>query len=122
MTLPVLVVDDDPDTGAVMAKILASWGYQADVARGGHEALDLAATNRYAAAIIDYQMPRMNGVELLNRLRISHPQLPVVFVTSYATIDVVYPAIEAGVIRVLSKPANFQELMAILDKCAVEPV
>ena len=58
----------------------------------------------------------MNGVELFRRLREMRPDLAAVFLTGYPTIDVVYPAIEAGIVRVLSKPADFQELVPILEE------
>jgi DNA-binding NtrC family response regulator len=112
--LPILIVDDDPDAGTIMAKLFAALGYEADVARVGETALRLIEQKQFGIAIIDYRLPDMNGVELLRRMRDLHPDLAAIFLTGYTTIDVVYPAIEAGVLRVLSKPADFQELIGII--------
>jgi DNA-binding NtrC family response regulator len=113
--LPILVVDDDPDVCFLMAKLLSVWGYEVDTAHNGRAALQFVEQRRYGIAVIDYQMPGMNGVDLFRRMRRARPELSAVFLTGFPTIDVVYPAIEAGVLRVLPKPADFQELLPILE-------
>lgn len=112
--LPILVVDDDPETCALMASLLSARGYQVDVAQNGRTALQLVEQKRYGIAIINYQMPGMNGVDLFRRMRLARPELACVFLTGRMTVDVVYPAIEAGVLRVFSKPTDFQQLLPIL--------
>jgi CheY-like chemotaxis protein len=57
MTLPILLVDDNPDACAMAAKLLWAWGYQADVAYDGPSALKLIDQKPYALAIIDYRLP-----------------------------------------------------------------
>ncbi len=116
MGLPILLVDDDPDSCAAAAKLLWAWGYQADVAHDGPTALKLADDRPYSLAIIDYKMPGMNGVELFQQLHDLQPSLKGVFLTGFATIDVVFPAIESGVLRVLQKPVDFKELMPIIEE------
>ena len=69
-----------------------------------------------ALAIIDYLLPGMNGVELFCAMRQCRPGLTGIFLTGFTTIDVVFPAIEAGVLRVLSKPVDFAEIMPIIDE------
>jgi DNA-binding NtrC family response regulator len=86
------------------------------VAQDGEAALRLIEDRHYGMAIIDYRMPGMNGVELFRRMREMRPQMAAVFLTGYPTIDVVYPAIEAGVLRVLSKPADFEQLLPIVEE------
>ena len=116
MKIPVLIVDDNPDACATTAKLLWAWGYQADVAHDGESALKLVDQNQYGIAIIDYQLPGMNGVELFRRMRQLRPDLAGIFLTGFTTIDVVYPAIEAGILHVLAKPADFNELMPIIEE------
>jgi DNA-binding NtrC family response regulator len=116
MTLPILIVDDAPETGPLLAKLLSAWGYKSDVAQDGEAALRLIADRQYGMAIIDYRMPGMNGVELFRRMRAMRPDMAAVFLTGYPTIDVVYPAIEAGVLRVLSKPPDFEQLLPIVEE------
>src|SRR5882724_10065051 len=116
MKLLILIIDEDPDAGLMMAKLLSALGYEADVARNGPTALQLVGRKNYGIALIDYLMPGMNGVELFRRMHEIRPELAAIFLTGYTTIDVVYPAIEAGILRVLSKPADFQELMPVLEE------
>lgn len=122
MNLPILLVDDNPDAGPMMAKLLSAWGYEADVVQDGSQALALMEHKQYGLAIVDYKLPGMNGVELFQHMHERDPKLTTVLLTGYTTIDVVYPAIEAGVLRVLSKPANFEELLPILQEHLGSPV
>lgn len=116
MTLPILLVDDDLDACETLAKLFRAHGYVANVALDGKAALAQIEQRRYGLAIIDYQMPGMNGVDVMRRIRRVRPDLPAVFLTGYTTIDVVFPAVEAGVLRVFPKPVNFQELLAIAEE------
>jgi CheY-like chemotaxis protein len=115
MKLAVLVVDDNQDACAMMAKLLRAFGYEVDTANDGPSALQLIERKRYGIAIIDYQMPGMNGVDLFRRIRVARPDLAGVFLTGHTTINVVSPAIEAGVLRVLAKPVDFEELIPIIE-------
>jgi CheY-like chemotaxis protein len=114
--LPILVVDDNADSCEMMGRLLSALGYQADVANDGATAIDLAKKHAYGFAIVDYQMPGLNGVELFRKLREIRPEIAGVFLTGHTTIDVVYPAIEAGILRVLSKPADFDELIPLIEQ------
>lgn len=116
MLLPILVVDDQPDTCNLMAKLLSSFGYSVDVAYDGRTALQKVDQREYGLAILDYEMPGMNGVDLFRRIRLARPTLAAVFVTGHTTIDVVFPAIEAGVLHVMAKPADFEELLPIVEE------
>jgi len=114
--LPILIVDDELDTCSLMAKLLIALGYQADAAQDGRVALRLVDCRRYGLAILDYEMPGMNGVDLFRRIRRARPDLAAVFVTGHTTIDVVFPAIEAGVLRIFPKPVDFKELIPVIEE------
>jgi DNA-binding response OmpR family regulator len=114
MSLPILLVDDEQDAGQTAAEMLRTSGYEVDVALNGPAGLKMVEDKRYALAIIDYQMPGMNGVELFRRIRQLWPDMLGIFLTGYTTIDVVYPAIEAGILRVLPKPVDFKELLSVI--------
>ncbi len=116
MKLAILVVDDNKDSCTMMAKLLSAFGYEVDVALDGRSALHCIEHKRYGIAIIDFQMPAMNGVTLFRAMQQVQPDLAAVFLTGFTTIDVVYPAIEAGVLRVLAKPPDFEELIPIIEE------
>jgi CheY-like chemotaxis protein len=122
MNHSILLVDDNPDACATAAKLLWAWGYQVDVAEAGPMALALVEKKPYGLAIIDYQMPGMNGVELFRRMREIQPDIVGIFLTGFTTIEVVHPAIEAGILTVLPKPVDFKELMPIIEQYAGAPM
>ena len=112
----VLVVDDDRSNSEVVSRVLTAHGYAVDVADGGAAALDLIEQHPYCLAVVDYQMPGMNGVELFREARQRQPELRGVFLTAYPNINTVFPAIEAGVERVLSKPLDSAELVRLAEE------
>ncbi len=67
--LPILIVDDEPLACGMLARLLSAYGHQVDTAQDGATALELVEQNSYGLAVIDYNMPGMNGVELFRRLR-----------------------------------------------------
>lgn len=112
----VLVVDDDRSTSALVATILADGGYQVDIANDGHAALQLIAQRSYILAVLDYQMPGMDGIEVFQRARQQQPHLLGIFLTAYANLNTVFPAIDAGIERVLSKPPSRRQLIPVVKE------
>lgn len=119
---PILFVDDDPDTCASMADLLADLGYSVDVASSGPDALRLVQqTPSYQLALLDYRMPDMDGLELFRHIHRARPEVVGVFVTGCAPGDVVDAALKAGVRRVLAKPVDFSALLPLLEEVLGRP-
>jgi CheY-like chemotaxis protein len=116
-----LVVDDDRGNCAIVSKLLADQGYDVDVANDGLRALELIENNPYALAVLDFQMPGMDGVELYRRICERRPEMVGVFLTAYTTLDTVYPAISAGVRKILPKPVNREELLPLIEEIVGKP-
>lgn len=111
----VLIVDDDPSACQIVSTVLTRRGYCVDSATDVTTGLRLVAENEYGLAILDYQMPEMNGIEFLERARELQPKMQSIFVTAYTTIHTVFPAIHAGAERVLAKPADARELITVVE-------
>lgn len=112
----VLVVDDDRSHCDIVARLLSTQGFTVDIASDGLAALELVRRNPYVVAVLDYQMPGMNGVELFRQAKEIQPDLRALFLTAYTNISTVFPAIEAGAERVLAKPVNANELLSLVDE------
>lgn len=111
----VLIVDDDRTHSTAVAAILSPLGYEIDVAKDGPTAIKLVQQSPYALAILDYQMPGMHGVELFRQIHELRPEMKGVLLTAYTTLDKVFPAIDSGIERVLSKPVDANELVPLVE-------
>lgn len=111
----VLVVDDDRANVRLVSKLLTDAGFAVDTACDGESALELVKQNRYAVAVLDYQMPGMNGVELYQQIVNMQSDVRGIFLTAFTTLDTVYPAIMSGIERVLAKPVARDELVPLVE-------
>lgn len=109
-TIRLLVCDDDRGNCHLVSHCLQAEGFDVDVAGNGEDALKLLRRNHYHLAILDYQMPGMDGVQLYQRIHEQSPGTLGIFLTAFTTLDIVYPAINAGVESVLAKPVDLNEL------------
>ena len=109
----VLLVDDDKDTCASMSDIFLDIGYTVDTAYDGKSALALSELHQYRLALLDYNMPGMDGLELCRRLKNSQPSIVVALISAFNSIARTVAA-EAGVRCSLLKPVNFSILMPLV--------
>jgi len=82
----ILLVDDDQDTCASMSDIFLDIGYTVDMAYDGPGALDLSGGHQYRLALLDYNMPGMDGLELCRRLKDAQPSVVVALITAFSSI------------------------------------
>lgn len=113
----VLVVDDTADVRSAVRRILVRAGYDVICAEGGSEALSIAAERDLHAAVVDYNMPGMDGLTLLVRLGEVQPATVRILVSGELDVDVVMAAVNRGDISgVLHKPFDPQALAALLGR------
>jgi EAL domain-containing protein (putative c-di-GMP-specific phosphodiesterase class I) len=113
----VLVVDDTPEVRNAVRRILARAGYDVICAEGGAEALAITAERDLHAAVVDYNMPGMDGLTLLVRLGEVQPAMVRVLVSGELDVDVVMAAVNRGDISgVLHKPFDPHALAALLRR------
>jgi DNA-binding NtrC family response regulator len=115
-TEKVLLVDDEPEFVQVLSQRMESRGVGVDTAASGREALEKVRGRSYDAIILDLAMPEMDGIETLKRLLEDNPDLQVVLLTGYATLEKGVEAIKLGAMDFLEKPAEIQELMEKIRK------
>ncbi len=114
-----LLVDDDDDFRSALAQRFTRRGYQVQDAPDGVAALAEVERRQFAAAVIDLMMPKMSGLELLEKLKAADPECEVIMLTGSATVETAVKAMKLGAYDYLTKPCVMAELDALVDK-AVE--
>src|SRR5664279_4153100 len=112
MDVRILVVEDDLKIASFVAGGLRQHGFAVDIARDGDEALSLAETTPFDAAVVDVMLPRLDGLSLVRRLRAAHNVLPVLFLSARSSVDDRISGLQAGGDDYLTKPFAFSELLA----------
>jgi DNA-binding response OmpR family regulator len=109
-----LVAEDDAKLCDVLTRGLRGAGYSVDVAARGDDALDLLIRHEYDAAVVDWRMPAMDGLEVITALRARGRALPVLMLTARDTPADRIRGLDAGCDDYLVKPFDFEELLARL--------
>src|ERR1051326_7717617 len=106
----ILIVDDELVVRDSLGKWFTSEGYTARPVAGGREALETLQHHDFDIALIDIKMPGMDGMELQARLREADPDLLVVIMTGYASVDTAVQALKLGAYDYITKPVDPDEL------------
>jgi len=114
----ILVVDDQEHMCWVLRKVLSEAGYTVQTARSGKEALQVCADGEVTAAIIDYRLPDMNGIELLQRANGTGRLMAGILITSYGSPKLRKEALAAGFLAYFDKPLSHKKLLECLDGVA----
>ncbi|HWU36274.1 MAG TPA: sigma-54 dependent transcriptional regulator [Candidatus Acidoferrum sp.] len=112
----VLLVDDEPDALDACFQALGKAQYLVDTASNPSDALEKVRARSYDAAVVDLKMPQMSGIELLRAMRKMDPDVAVIVVTGYATIETAVEAMKEGACDYLAKPFTPDELRLGLQK------
>jgi len=107
-----LVVEDEKKVASFIAKGLSEESYVVDVAYDGEEGAFMATENDYDLIILDLMLPKLNGMEVLKRLRDKGKSGPVLILTAKDSIDDIVAGLEGGCDDYLTKPFAFAELLA----------
>ena len=111
-----LLVDDDALIANSLSEFLKLEGYRVDTAGDGAQAIELLATHRYNLVITDVNMPRTNGLELLRSIKNQHPEVVVLVITGYGTIENAVEAVKMGAFEYLTKPIIDDEIRVAIQK------
>ncbi len=112
----ILVVDDDRGHRTMLRALLAGAGYEALEADDGDVGVDAVRTHPVDAVLLDLRMPRVGGIEALEAIKAARPDLPVIVLTAYASVDTAVAAMKKGAFDYLTKPVDATDLHRVLDK------
>src|SRR5215467_4620323 len=100
----VLIVDDDPDILTLLGSQLEHLGYAVRTATQGTEALAMLAKTQPTLVLLDLRLPRLSGLDVLKQLKQTAPDLTVIVMTAYATVEKAVEAMKEGAFYFLTKP------------------
>jgi len=112
----ILIVDDEKHYPMVIGEILAEEGYRAFTASSGMEALDILNTQFIDLVLSDVKMPGMSGIDLMERIKALKPDLPVIIMTAFGSVEKAVEAMHKGAYTFILKPFENEALIAHIGK------
>ena len=112
----ILLVDDNPQNIELLTLRLEAAGHDTIEARNGEEALDSVAKEFPDLMILDLQMPKMDGLQVLKRLQDEHCDLPVIVISAFATVERAVEAMKAGALDFITKPFDPTHLELVVER------
>jgi DNA-binding NtrC family response regulator len=114
----VLIVEDEENERTGLAELLYGWGYRTETAADGAEGLEKVTSWSPSIVVTDLKMPRMGGLELLERLATDSKTMAVIVVTAQGTIDSAVQAMRMGAYDYITKPIDTNRLRTILQNAS----
>jgi DNA-binding NtrC family response regulator len=108
--IDLLLVDDDADFRETVARRFLRRGFQVQEATHGQQALQLAERRQFDVVILDMVMPGLSGIQVLEQLKLTHPECEVILLTGQGTIEAAVQAMNLGAYDFLTKPFPLAEL------------
>lgn len=114
--IAILVVDDEAVIREGLQRTLDGERFAVETCRSGHAAIELLQEKEYDIIITDLKMPGMNGIEVLKAVKGLQPDVPVIMITGYATVDTAVEAMKNGAVDYISKPFTPEQIMQKIEK------
>jgi DNA-binding NtrC family response regulator len=114
--LSILIVEDGKSQRDMLRDFLRSKGYDVSEAERGDKALELVRKNYFDLLLLDYKMPGMDGMAALEEVKSINPEIDVIMMTAFGTIDTAVKAIKMGAADYITKPIELEELIILIDR------
>ncbi len=111
-----MVVDDEMIVRESLFHWFKRYGYKVDTATSGPEVLEKMEKRRFDMMLVDIKMPGMDGLELLENIKMEYPETLVVIITAYGSIETAIKAMKAGASNYLLKPFKPDQLALVMEK------
>lgn len=112
----ILIAEDEKNQRELLAGFLKKEGFFVEAVVNGREALQKLEGNFFDVALIDYKMPELDGLQTLREIQKNYPDLPVVMMTAYGTVETAVASMKEGALDYLTKPIDLDELLLMLQK------
>ena len=113
---PILVVDDEKNIRLALSMSLEKLEIPVETAASGEEALEKLAQGDYGLMLLDLRMPGMDGMEVLRRVSEELPDLKVIIITAYGSIDLAVEAMKLGAVDFLQKPFDANQVLEMVAR------
>jgi DNA-binding response OmpR family regulator len=115
---PILIVDDEKNIRLTLSQALETLGAEIDTASNGEEALTKLRGREFGLILLDIRMPGMDGMEILRRVHEIRPDIRVIMMTAYGTIESAVEAMKLGAVDFLQKPFDPEEIRELVSRVA----
>lgn len=115
-----LVVEDEKNTRLGLKRFLESKGYDILLSETAEEGLKFVESDRPDIVLTDLRMPGMNGMSFLEQIKAKHPEISVILLTAYGTVENAVKAMKLGAFHYLTKPVNLEELEFLIKKALTQ--
>lgn len=112
----ILIIDDETAMCVSLAKLFRAHSYNAIYTSDSKEAENLLQENDIFLVITDYKMPDISGINLIKSIKLKHPDLPVIMVSGYGSVDTIVTAMKYGAQNFYEKPIKFSKLLSEVDQ------
>jgi two-component system nitrogen regulation response regulator NtrX len=110
----ILIIDDEKAIRKTLSEILTYEGYKIDEAADGEQGLKWFSEKTYDMVLCDIKMPKIDGIEFLERAKSIHPDVPVIMISGHGNIDTAVEAVKKGAFDYISKPPDLNRLLITL--------
>ena len=110
----ILIIDDEKAIRKTLSEILRYEGYKIDEAADGEEGLRKFSNSTYDLVLCDVKMPKMDGIEFLEKSKAIHPDVPIIVISGHGNIETAVEAVKKGAFDFISKPPDLNRLLITL--------
>src|ERR1700744_1417972 len=107
----ILIIDDEKAIRKTLTEILSYEGYKIDEAGDGEEGLKKVKEKEYDVILCDIKMPKIDGIEFLEKTKETNPDIPIIMISGHGTIETAVEAVKKGAYDYISKPPDLNRLL-----------